>query len=312
MSGSFEALCRRFTEENQKKEALKLKLARYEAGCKGEASVDYPLSLLPEKEFLILHNLRLHEGEHYFQIDCLILTAQFFLILEIKHIAGVNTFNTRLHQLVRTIGGNVQRFSYPFAQTANLTIHFHEWLETHKWPNVPIKKLVVLSSPRAIIETEQADAKFFEAICFIEWLPHKIRELIAAYPQQLFSYSRLKSISRRLCKADEPLMQDVLSVYQVTPDQIFRGVQCPSCQMFGMERQKAKWVCPACKCPSKDAHLSALKDYALLFGSSMTNRQCRDFLKLGSRSIAQKMLKSLQIPSTGLNKGTIYQLPFDD
>ncbi|WP_367888742.1 nuclease-related domain-containing protein [Alteribacillus bidgolensis] len=58
--------------------------AKWFAGYKGEQSIDYPLTFLPSNKFYIRHGLRLFDGSHYFQIDTLILSWDFFLILEVK------------------------------------------------------------------------------------------------------------------------------------------------------------------------------------------------------------------------------------
>ena len=59
-------------------------LAKFMAGYKGELAIEYPLSFLPETEYRILHDIRLFDQKHYFQIDTLIVSACFLLVLEIK------------------------------------------------------------------------------------------------------------------------------------------------------------------------------------------------------------------------------------
>ncbi|WP_157800185.1 nuclease-related domain-containing protein [Sporolactobacillus pectinivorans] len=75
------------------KDKLGKQLKRYLVSCKGEAAVAYQLGFLPEKEFLILHNLRLRNSLHHFQMDCLLLNTYFFLIVEVKNIAGTLHFD---------------------------------------------------------------------------------------------------------------------------------------------------------------------------------------------------------------------------
>ena len=54
------------------------------SGWIGEKRIDYPLSKLDFKK-VICHSLRLPYYETYFQIDTLLLTSRFFLIIEIKN-----------------------------------------------------------------------------------------------------------------------------------------------------------------------------------------------------------------------------------
>lgn len=72
-----QALLRRLPRNYPKIPQLKGELAKSLAGYKGEQSVNYHLSFLPEKEFLLLYDLRLFNGNHYFQMDTLILTPYF-------------------------------------------------------------------------------------------------------------------------------------------------------------------------------------------------------------------------------------------
>jgi hypothetical protein len=75
-----------------------------------------------------------------------------------------------------------------------------------------------------------------------------------------------------------------------------------------MERLFGKWVCLKCNAISKDAHIEAIFDYLFLF-STITNQECRQFLKLSSRITASNLLNSLPLIIAGTKKGTFYSLP---
>src|SRR5690606_28064348 len=62
------------------------------AGYNGERAITYYLEHLPDKEFFIFHNLRLPSGKYHFQLDYLILTTRFALILECKNYFGTLLF----------------------------------------------------------------------------------------------------------------------------------------------------------------------------------------------------------------------------
>ncbi|MFJ7407793.1 MULTISPECIES: hypothetical protein [unclassified Lysinibacillus] len=83
--------------------------------------------------------------------------------------------------------------------------------------------------------------------------------------------------------------------YQIDPNVLQRGVFCENCGHFGMKKQKRSWFCHSCQHQSTDAHVQALKDYYMLVGDTITNRDCREFLKIDSEYIAKRLLqKSLQ------------------
>ncbi len=77
---------------------------------------------------------------------------------------------------------------------------------------------------------------------------------------------------------------------------------------MAMLKEKQGWRCSNCNSTSKSAHLRALQDYTLLFGTITTNSKLRDFLNVQSSSAVKRLLKTMNIPHTGTNKGRIYDL----
>ena len=79
-----------------------------------------------------------------------------------------------------------------------------------------------------------------------------------------------------------------------------------------MTRKWGMWVCGSCSFTSRDAHLMALRDYALLIKPTITNRELREFLQLESASVAVKLLSRLNLPYTGSTKDRVYHLNWQD
>ena len=46
-----------------------------------EQAIDYPLSFISEKEYSVLHDVRLSNHDQYFQIDTIIISTKFLLFL---------------------------------------------------------------------------------------------------------------------------------------------------------------------------------------------------------------------------------------
>ena len=93
-----EVLLRRLPKNHITRAAIESELARRWSGHRGEQAVDFPLSKLPESDYLIFHGMRLTNGQFYFQIDTLILTAYFALVLEVKNYVGTLYFDPVLNQ----------------------------------------------------------------------------------------------------------------------------------------------------------------------------------------------------------------------
>lgn len=307
-----EAVVRRFIGDGEKRAELRSQLKNYQAGGKGEVAVDYPLSFLPKKEFRILHSLRLPEDAHVFQIDCLVLTTRFFLVLEIKNISGILHVDSKLHQFFREKEEEVQRFSDPFVQAERLVRQFRGWSAGSKFGAMPVEKLVVLVSPTAVLRPESADSNFYRSVTFLDRLTERVLEISRLHPEPLVTPKMLRTFSKKLCDAHQELQQNIFDTYHIHPKQIRCGVRCPKCGAFHVQRLKARWCCRSCGCVSKEAHIQALKDYRLIFGPEITNQQCRTFLCIKSRSAAMTLLQSLNLKSDGRTKGTVYYLEFDD
>lgn len=90
-----EALLRRLPAHHPKRNVVAENLAKFMAGYKGEQAIEYPLSFLSEIKYSILHDIRLFDQKHYFQIDALIVSSCFLLFLEIKNIFGTLIFDTK-------------------------------------------------------------------------------------------------------------------------------------------------------------------------------------------------------------------------
>ena len=112
-----EVLLPRLSQHNPNYQILKEKHGRLSAGYYGESSLKYFLNLVDLSEACVLHGLRLCEPKGtYFQIDVLILTQQFFVIIEVKHLKGTIKFNAS-GQMIRTLfEGESESFPNPLVQ----------------------------------------------------------------------------------------------------------------------------------------------------------------------------------------------------
>jgi hypothetical protein len=94
-----EALLRRLPKNHVKRTKIMEELSRRWAGYKGEASLDFHLRNLDEKNYLILHDLNLPDGKYNCQIDALLLSPNFALIIEIKNMTGKLTYGSILCEI---------------------------------------------------------------------------------------------------------------------------------------------------------------------------------------------------------------------
>ncbi|MGO4888765.1 nuclease-related domain-containing protein [Anaerobacillus sp. MEB173] len=304
---TLEALLRRIPLNHPQREKITQELKRRKAGYRGEQLLNYHLSFLSPDKFMIFHDVRLTNDEkYYFQLDILLLTQYYCLILEVKNISGELYFDQNFNQLIRTSNEKSEAFEDPILQVKRQETQLQTWLAKNKLPSIPLHSFIVISNPATIIKTDPEYKSISKKVIHAASLPTKIEALDQYYKNEIVTSKELKKLSRLLLKHHTPFIPEL----QVQKSEILSGVHCPHCHTLSLIRYWGKWFCPCCKTMDKDAHLSALEDYSLLIGSTITNKQCRDFLHI-SYSVASKLLASLDLEYSGRLKGRKYHLRND-
>jgi len=187
-----EALLRRIPTTHPKYLLIKENLAKRSSGYLGELSLNYPLSFLDEKEYFIFHDLRLNISDHYFQIDTLVITQKFILIIEVKHITGTLFFDQEFHQLIRTHNGEEAVFPDPITQIKRQMLQLKQWLSDKQIPAIPIVPLVVVSHPNAIIQTSPKHQNINQIVANRYYLSSRINQIERNYPKDMLSSKDIK------------------------------------------------------------------------------------------------------------------------
>ncbi|MCD7034503.1 NERD domain-containing protein [Metabacillus sp. GX 13764] len=302
-----EALLRRLPGNHRKRPLIEADLARYAAGYSGEKSIDYHLSFLPEKEFTILHDLRLSSGSHSFQMDTLILHPNFILILEVKNITGTLIFDQNFHQLIRKIGDKEEAFPDPLLQASRHKKQLQQWLAANRFEEIPIEYLIVVSSPATIIKMIPFNQSLYKRIIHSNTIYDRVNELIEKHKILLLKPPGLKKLSRLLDKNHTVLTKPIMDQYGILLTDLIPGTACPKCLAFPMDRVQGHWFCKKCSIKSKNAHLSALEEYFLLTNApSISNKEFRFFLNISSTSITTRFLLDSGLSHNSSRKNRVY------
>ncbi|EDL63104.1 nuclease-related domain-containing protein [Bacillus sp. SG-1] len=301
-----QALDERLAETHIAKKLVCEALGRRMAGYKGEVSLNYPLSYLSTEDFFILHNVRLFDGSHYFQIDTLILTVKFILIVETKNMTGVLYFDTEFNQLIRTNEKGEEGFSDPLLQVKRHKIQLRKWLATLKLSHLRIETLVVSSNSRTILQSSSDTVH--KKVIHSGQHPFQFDALQEKYKREHLLKEEAMGLANEIVKQHIPLQVDVLKKFGISPDELIKGVKCPHCECLPCKRAYGKWVCENCGGESKDAHIAALRDYALLLGTEVTNGEVREFLRVDSGATINRVLTSANFPSRGTRRWKVYSL----
>ncbi|UOQ45563.1 NERD domain-containing protein [Halobacillus salinarum] len=301
-----QVLKRRLRPDHPKMQEVEAKLVRQLAGYKGELSLGYPLSFLPA-DYFIFHDLRLKIDGHFFQMDTLILSPKWLMIIEVKNIAGEIHFDQRFNQLVRKVNDDQEAFSNPIVQVERHRSHLNCWMKNFSLPELPIHCLVASSHPHSIISSNDPH---LNKVVRTDNLPEKLKEFDSA-PNTL-NKKDMNKISTLILKNHTAKPLSTIDQLKLSPKDIKAGVYCEKCSYLPLIRKHARWVCPSCSKNSKHAHLASLKDYALLFGPEITNASMRRFLRLESSHTAKRLLSSLEVEKSGVTKGRKYRLRYDN
>jgi hypothetical protein len=272
-------------------------------GYRGEQDIDYHLTFLPQNKYTILRDLRLID-QFPFQIDTVLLSTQLILAIETKNISGTLFFDKNSNQMIRKINDVEEGFSNPLLQVQRQTHQLKNWLLQHKFPPIPIEYLVTISQPKTILKSNHP--QIFNKVIHTDQVVDKIISIEKSYPSHIVDEKGIRRISKMLIKEDTSSSNNILASWGITPQEIITGVACPACHRIPMIRLFSTWYCPSCKEESKDAHIQALKDYFLLMGSTITNKQCREFLHISSRRTSEQLLKSMNLTKVGSTKGIYY------
>lgn len=257
---------------------------------------------LPYK-FYTFHNVSLY-SETLFQMDILIITPYYALILEIKNIKGEITFTDQ--QIIRTLAtGETRSFDNPFLQLEEYESQLKRLFQVNHI-SLPIFSAVAFAFSSSIIK----DPPKNKTILFRRGIKPYIRNIPAN--ARILSDAQLESLKYFILKENTDYQPFPLcNHFGIDPNSIRLGVECVQCGLIGMKKVIRNWYCPRCKSSHRNAHVSTLRDYLLLYNSTISNQECQQFLQLNNKYEATKILNNPTLIKTGQSRSRKYSMKFD-
>ncbi|WP_170169184.1 nuclease-related domain-containing protein [Mesobacillus subterraneus] len=300
-----EALLRRLPPNHPKRQEILKDLLIIRAGFKGEQDIDYYLSLLDDNDFHIFQDLRIPQGSKHFQIDLLLLSTKFILLIENKNMPGIIEFDPDFKQVFRRYNDTTEVYDCPIDQVKRQVYQFRNWLKKHNINPLPLEFLVTYSNHGSILQNPSKNQEVFDRVSKGGNLIFKIGEFQNSHQKEILTLKDIKKLTKLLIKSHEPETASIRK-YNISPSEIIPGILCPACDRFSMERISRKWYCLHCGTSSTSAHEQAILDYFLLIGRTITNMQLRKFLLMPSRTIATYLLGNMDLKHTGSTKNRVY------
>lgn len=263
-------------------------------GYIGERKVDYFLDILANQA-TILQGVCLRVHDKNFQIDTVLITDHAIYCIESKNFKNTITFDTIHNQLIRNDGQQERGYRYPITQAQTQQHLLMNWLQKHNYHGIPIHYFIGISDPGTIIKVIGDQEEIARVVAHGEILPKRIMttdETLRADAQTKINGFQIGMSILKNCREQD---FDILGKFSIKKSDILAGVQCPKCDVLGMERIFGKWKCNKCGHHSKYAHKKAISDYLLLFGPTITNPECMRFLNINARSLATRILQSCDL-----------------
>jgi hypothetical protein len=302
-----EALERRLAKNHPKRPEVEEKLGSFQAGYRGEKTLNYFLSLLPPKKYHIFHDIRLPNGPTFFQIDAILISGKMGYIIDNKNYGGTLVLDK--HQLTQDLNNNSKIYQNPISQTHRHIILLKDFFDQNHITTIPLENLVCFSNSYSIVKIAAGYNEAEKRVTKADNILRKIAEFEKYYKQELLTPKDIGKMKRVLLSKHTPNRIDIFKTYNLGQRDIITGVQCPVCLHIPMLYKGRYWECPICEIISKDAHLPAINDYFLLIKPWFTNSELRIFLQLPSPRAAAYLISFLDLPTTGTNKGRIYHQP---
>lgn len=296
-----ESLAARLHVDDMEVELISEEIYRVQAGLAGEEKLRYTLQDYPFKQAVrIFYDFQcMNERGFSHQIDALVVTSRFVLILESKHLSGTLLYKRDVHEFSRlSHDGITTNFKNPFDQA-----YRHQLFLEHYFSSLgirlPVRYVVVNTNLRA-----KLDASLFDLpILHVSGIPLFLEKLQQQYTEDCVPLpeicAHLEQIACRL-----PVKR------RVTRDRIRNGVLCEPCKLKPvMSYARGYWVCPVCGHRDKQAVRLSLQHYRVLIGPHITNREFREFVGIADFDVASKLLLRLGIQKMGKNRGAYYIIP---
>lgn len=301
-----QALVRRMCRTDEEWPDYHNRLSNLQAGFYGEQRSDRELAdfTIPHKHYL-LHNLELLNLQDFpHQMDSIVFSPHFLLILEIKNITGQLFYKLGHHEFGRIrMDGTKENFSDPFEQAYRHKLFVEDLL--HSWGiTMPVEYAIVIANQNAMLDESLRGLPIFH----VSGLRRSINHLFEKYPDTRMTEETFEMAAKRLIDA----LHRPNPKRRVPLDRLKKGVLCPHCEYQAvMQYTAGSWYCSSCSTRDKKALRQALDDYRLLVSERITNKEFRDFVGIKSMQVASKILSRLELEKTGNKRGRVYIIPED-
>lgn len=269
------------------------------AGYGGEKRVDGYLKRSSDKNRLIIGDLQL--ASRSCQLDTIVLTPHFALILEVKNFSGSLIFDEKsfhmkqINRDMKLIGHN-SPVTQAWHAREELMLVFDEL-----GISLPVYTSVILPYSTTLVEEAPDDIPVIYA--------YSLNRFISTLPRtgQSLSATELTKVGQQILELHSPLPKmNYLDTFNLSVHQLKKGVLCAGCNLQCMKISQRHHRCHRCEISVANGYEHALEDWFEFVSPEITNLQCRDFLRMKDRHAAKYILRKMELRKSGVSRGRVY------
>ena len=107
-------------------------------------------------------------------------------------------------------------------------MEFKKWLNVHNI-HIPIDYFVIISKPTTLLKADSKDTNPLQKIIHLQYVVSRIEKTKSDYREKLLNTKKLMKIVKTIMKEDVQEEFDILSAYNLTVNDISKGIMCSQC-----------------------------------------------------------------------------------
>lgn len=276
------------------------------AGYEGESKID---RILENIAFPALHSIipDFHTQSKfgaYYQMDTVIVTDRYILLLEIKNIRGSIEFHENPAHIIRTFEGVQEKMDCPIHQLARNSKTL-ENLVCHVTKKLPLYSAIVFCNPTAQVTSYPPTVKLLYKNQ-VDFYIEKLNSL-----PEVCEKSEYQQLVKFLFSKNKNFKTMPLSLrYSIDFTMLRKGVFCLHCEepMYPLNRSTA-FLCSTCNTTNQEALGNSIIGLFGILGREVSRKQLEFYLDMKTRDRTLKALRNLNCTKRGNVKATVYSLP---
>lgn len=213
--------------KSNKKKLIDRDIALLKAGISGEKNVDYELknSFIP---MICLHDIRVVEDDYVAQLDFVVITHKYIMILETKKLNGdiyINESGDFIRSIKNKYGKVIKKEGIysPIAQNDRHVRILREILKNNgEIKNMPVISGVVIANPKSIVNKTKASTKIKDEIFRHDQVTEVLNKKLKFYGDNEVFEDTMKSVAEFLVSNNKSIKFNYEAKYSLT-DEDFIG-----------------------------------------------------------------------------------------